>query len=572
MVEMVRDMSLDTKTIEFPSFMRWHDVERNKDIKVPVMKTGNQAYIESGFSGWKDYIYTQLINQSFSLADLSPDNSFGFWTSELAITEKHYTHGLWEVYLKKEVTQVQVNTSQGIPKGKSTAVRTPFDKFNVTIRVYYNDFEHRYTPVFGLTTSAFIGGNSGDWIPVVLCHCNPENISSDYDYGTDKDFITRYLGFLTTQPYYNPKYWEEDEFTTYLGDVLLQNGHNWVQSDDFTMLKEESPQGTPSDEDPDRGGDGKGTRPDEDITDNVLPDEMVIDCDLVTMYNPTKSMVRNISAWLWSSDFFDNVKKNFASPMENIISFHSIPIPLSSTPKAFYCGGIRPIDSFNVPVLTKQFYNVSMGSVTIPKYFGSALDLSPYVNINLYLPFIGIVPLSPDDYFNGTISVDYNIDAYSGTCVARVMLSGNRNKILGQYKGNCATQFPISGKDYSAMYGNVIGSALGLGGSVATGNVGGAVMNALQMTQAKPQYQYSNGLANVSGLDVNYPYLIIHSPVQSLPRNYGEFIGYPSNITVNALSEVTGYTEIETIHLDGIGCTQDELLEIETLLQNGVIL
>lgn len=563
-------MSLDVKTIEFPVFMRWHDVERNKDIKVPVMKAGNQAYIDSGFEGFKQYIYTQLIDQSFSLSDLSPDNSFGFWTSELAITEKHYTHGLWEVYLKKEVTQVQVATSQGIPKGKSTAVRTPFDKFNVTIRVYYDDFDHRKTPVFGLTTSSFIGGNSGDWIPIVFCHCNPENISTDYDYGTDKDFITRYIGFMTTQPYYNPKYWKEDEFTIYLGDVLLQNLHNWVQSDDFTMLREETPQGTPSDEDPDRGGDGTGTRPDEDIDDDVLPDEFIVNCDLVTMYNPNQSMVRQISAWLWSDEFFDNIRKNFASPMENIISFHSVPFPLSTTMRPFHVGGIQPIASFSVPTLTKQFYNISMGSVKIPKFWGSCLDLSPYVKIELFLPFIGVVPISPDDFITGSLAVDYNVDAFSGNCVARVKLTGSRNKILGQYKGNCATHYPISGRDYSQFYKDVAGGLIGAGASLGGGSINGAVANAMQVAYAKPNYQYSNGTQGMNGLDVNYPYLIIHSPVQSLPKQYGHFVGYPSNITATVES-LQGYSEIEYIHLEGLSATDEEKKELEAILKSGVI-
>ena len=49
-----------------------------------------------------------------------------------------------------------------------------------------------------------------------------------------------------------------------------------------------------------------------------------------------------------------------------------------------------------------------------------------------------------------------------------------------------------------------------------------------------------------------------------------EFIGYPSLITVQ-LTELKGYTEVQSIHLENIPATQEELAEIESLLEGGVI-
>ena len=66
------------------------------------------------------------------------------------------------------------------------------------------------------------------------------------------------------------------------------------------------------------------------------------------------------------------------------------------------------------------------------------------------------------------------------------------------------------------------------------------------------------------------PYLILISPRQALPSKQNEFIGYPSLITVQ-LTELSGYTEVQSIHLENIPATQEELAEIESLLEGGVI-
>ena len=73
------------------------------------------------------------------------------------------------------------------------------------------------------------------------------------------------------------------------------------------------------------------------------------------------------------------------------------------------------------------------------------------------------------------------------------------------------------------------------------------------------------------GMGIQVPYLLISIPKMSKPNNYGYYYGYPSNITYK-LGNLSGYTEIGSIHLDGFYCTNSELEEIESLLQGGVIL
>ena len=71
-------------------------------------------------------------------------------------------------------------------------------------------------------------------------------------------------------------------------------------------------------------------------------------------------------------------------------------------------------------------------------------------------------------------------------------------------------------------------------------------------------------------LAIQKPYLILTRPRQAHPANQNHYTGYPSFITEN-LSELSGYTEIEQIHLENVQATDSELNEIVSLLESGVI-
>lgn len=87
----------------------------------------------------------------------------------------------------------------------------------------------------------------------------------------------------------------------------------------------------------------------------------------------------------------------------------------------------------------------------------------------------------------------------------------------------------------------------------------------------KPQIEKSGSISGSAGvLNMQTPYLILIRPRQALPNKQNGFIGYPSLITVQ-LTELSGYTEVQSIHLENIPATQEELAEIESLLKGGVI-
>lgn len=369
--------------------------------------------------------------------------------------------------------------------------------------------------------------------------------------------------------------------------VSEEDTHNPSQQTDIwfewltgsTESKEDEPG-----EDTDAGIDnepGGGTTSVTFVTDSItlpgLPSKGIANSGLCGIYVVTGTQMRQLSQFLWSANFFDNIIKNMASPLENIISFGVVPWSSFNTTSSTI--GIGNIDTgITASKLTNTYYSLDCGSVNISEIYGSYADYEPYSKIWLYLPYIGMVDLPTDDVARaGSINVVYYFDVFSGSCVAHINCFTNGAwNLLQEYEGNLFTSLPITGANYMQMYNQLAHSALGAAASIATENYGGLLMNAVQASTAKPQYARSGSVSNVAGLmSVQKPYIVKAIPVvvESKPA-FKNTHGYVSNINVNVGTQ-KGYlrarvnnTMLTNIH----GATNEELEEIKNLLAQGIFI
>lgn len=330
------------------------------------------------------------------------------------------------------------------------------------------------------------------------------------------------------------------------------------------------------------GGDGIGVNPDEieKILPPDLPDISALTTGLLTIFAPSLAQIQNLGDFLWSSAFdVDSLKKLFGNPMESIIGLGILPIkPILSGSKSVKIGNIDT--GVVMPYINNQFVKKSCGSVSVNKYIGSFMDYSPYTNIQIYLPYIGVKSLSPDDVMNDTISVEYNVDVLTGGCAC--IISTSKKGVLYQYNGNCIVNVPLTAINYSgaiqnavSAVGSIATSAIGMATGVApltiAGVTGLATSAANTAISSKPQIERSGNMGGSAGmLSVQRPYLIINRPNLSTPKDLNKFGGYPTNITLK-LSEVTGFTMIDSIRLDNLPCTDNEKEELLTILKKGAI-
>ena len=331
--------------------------------------------------------------------------------------------------------------------------------------------------------------------------------------------------------------------------------------------------------------DPKPTDPDPDPDYDPNPDPIpwpdlptggdAISTGFIRVYAPTSGQLQTLAGKLWDdgvNEFHDIITKIQNDPMEAIISLHSVPYNVVGTNRECVIGNYS--SGVTMPAVTQQWYTINLGSLYLAENWASALDYAPYNQIDIFLPYIGVRSMQVDDVVGKTISVKYNTDVLSGATVASIMCG---DSVLYSYNTVLSNEMPITQSSYGPMYSNIlngIGNVLsGYGAAGAPGAGASAVGSAINVAMSK-QHSISRG-GSIGGtygcMSHFYPYLIIHRPIQSLASGFKHFKGYPSNITTQ-LSAISGYTEIESIHLDGIKCTQAERDEIRALLYNGVIL
>ena len=286
---------------------------------------------------------------------------------------------------------------------------------------------------------------------------------------------------------------------------------------------------------------------------------------LWSIYNPTLEQVNQFGSWLWSSDFVEQLKKLFSDPMQAIIGLHKVYSPVQTTGQGtIKCGYL---DS-GVPskLVSEQYVTVYCGSVDMQEYFGNVFDYSPYTEISIYLPFIGIRQLDPSDVMRSTISVKYHIDVFTGACLAEVNVQRDASGgILYTFSGDAAVRYPVSSGSYMGIVSGLIG--------VATSLVSGNMLPALGgATRLHTNVERSGSFTGNSGaMGSKVPYIIISRPQTAMANKFETLSGYPSN-TYTPLSACKGFTQVKYCHVENLYATETEKNEIERMLKEGVIL
>lgn len=327
------------------------------------------------------------------------------------------------------------------------------------------------------------------------------------------------------------------------------------------------------------GGGGYGFWNDDRTGNQPLPTTSIIDTGMCSIYLPSKALLKDFSNYLWSNDFFDNILKNYQSPLENIISLSIIPA-IAQPDDARYISIGNCTTNILCTITNEQYVSVECGKIDLKEHYGNFSDYSPNTSIDIYLPYIGYRQIDIDDFMSGKIRVRYQCDILTGDCVAEIYCEGKgKSKLMYTFNGNISYNVPLSGANYLQYYlsivsgiGNVAtGVAQGIGGN-PLGGIGAAASGVGQILTSKPSYGRSGSLGSAAGyLSYRRPFLVRKSPINTTAKNLAQESGYISN-KGQKIGEYSGFTKCAAVVLDGITATKSELDEIESLLKEGVII
>jgi len=364
--------------------------------------------------------------------------------------------------------------------------------------------------------------------------------------------------------------------------------------------------------DTDEGGQYVGGGGDQtvDNDDSVIPANPTITAEnsgFVNIYSPTLQQVDSLFHYMWSNigSLDTNLRKMFANPVDAVIGFSMFPFSIEKKAQTtlVYMGDVNTGLRFYEP--TSQFQELNCGDFYIKPFWNGFMDYAPYTKMSLYLPFIGNIDLDVDFFMGKTMNITYKIDLFSGACIAYLAYVNGVNKyVYDTYVGSCACPVPINNNEWSNTYNAILGiahditsSAITLGSAFSRRqhtkkknavsknksnrnlmwntaetleeNAFDAVSNVMN---SKPAIQRAGSIGSTAGfMAFRKPFIIVTRPNQNVPPNQNHYTGFPCHKTL-ALIDCSGYTEIESIELDNISATDDELDEIRTLLFSGVYL
>lgn len=340
------------------------------------------------------------------------------------------------------------------------------------------------------------------------------------------------------------------------------------------------------------GGDGDHDHNSDDIGIPSLPTLSATATGFVTMYKANLAQIQAVAAEMWTSTIWDALKGLFTDPMDYIVSVDISPVTPELSQGLYYpvVGNVLGADvklSTPMNIVTNQYVEVDCGTINLSKYYGSALDFSPYEKVQIHLPYVGVKDLDIDEVMGHDIGVKYHCDVMSGACVAFVTINGKNidQTVRYEFTGNIISHIPITARSFDEVIKSVaslgataalsaISAGAASGGQIADREGGAQVQGseASNVMTCKPNVQRAGALSTQLGyLGVQIPYITRTIPRQSLPENYSTYEGYPSNIT-ETLGSLSGFTKVYSIRPNGFTCTSEELDELITLLKGGIIL
>ena len=322
--------------------------------------------------------------------------------------------------------------------------------------------------------------------------------------------------------------------------------------------------------------DGGNPDPPEEETDPDFPPEpsfSATDSGMITLFNPDLTELQALASYMWSSNFdISQLFKIFGDPIDAILGLSITPVAVTHGSAAqFFVGNIAT--GVTMYKCAKQFESLDCGSLNVTKKYGSYLDYAPYTTAEIYLPFIGTLPIDINDIMGKTVRLMYRFDLISGACCAMIACGG---KVLYTFVGQCSASIPITGHDWTNSVNGVLTIAASVASIAATQGAaaptGIPAIASATINAAKQNIQKSGSLGGAGGmLGPLMPCLIITRPRAAWPKNLKAYEGYPSFIS-EKLGDIHGYTEVYKVHLEGIPATDAELTEIENILKGGVLL
>ena len=525
------DIGLDFEKIVFPDPDGYHGVSTKSYPVIPQNPKFKLGENNEGFSN-------QRLNIDPDHAVITvPASSEGTWITAQATLSK------WnETVIPKEEYELRYTASDNY----QDILKTAYD--------YYHDDAQRYFKIDNTDKQAraYLGSYTS-------------SVWGDHQWTKEQVNMmpVRVYNLLVTK--------KLDQAQKYVADGTLPD--DVYVSKPYPGDQDKKPTDTPDEDGED--GDLK------DDVDKIIPKEP--DATSVTLsnthyYRLSKEDLKSFFIDLWSLDFsdiiFNQVTGVYSNLVENVISLRWFPVPLQAlgeigTTEAIKLGYTTLATSGTTLQSTAPL--MTGGAFDIKPVYNSYMDYAPYTDMQVFLPFYGMLDLDTNLFMNHLLSVQYTVDIASGLITYYI---SRDDTIVQQVQAKCGIDIPITLSSMidvaSEISNNVVSKSVSLASATAEGSPIGMVGSMLGNTSA-PHMKYLSGISENGALYGNRKVtLFIKHPQYNRPANYASTVGYPSYGKFK-LSSLSGFTVVENPRLsmtDKMSLSEYE--EIIEFLQGGI--
>lgn len=278
--------------------------------------------------------------------------------------------------------------------------------------------------------------------------------------------------------------------------------------------------------------------------------------------------------WLWGNN-----------PIDFLIDCYYVPFSLSH----FYTLGSAGVkfgtyafpNAGTFPIVTDANGNrIVLFNTFFSRIYGDWRDFA-YVTYDLYLPFLGFVPLDVNKYMDKNVKCEMMFDVTTHNLRYYLYADGI---VTDRFDASVGINLPLMATDQVNKAKmdiqntkDTVNAGIGVVGSLAVGNVGGSISGIMDLAQGMasvmgqktPEKVVGGFSSSMNIYDIKYAYLRITENKHLVPNNLHGVYNYPSYY-IGTLDALSGYCEIEDIQLKS-NCSEYEYNEIKNILKGGVI-
>jgi len=212
---------------------------------------------------------------------------------------------------------------------------------------------------------------------------------------------------------------------------------------------------------------------------------------------------------------------------------------------------------------------VDSTSVSIPWQVSDFRRRSPFTEVYLYIPYIGMVKLSSENLAGqSSVTVQYALCVRDGSLIVTVT-SGS--EILGQYNANVSAAVPIGVSNINIP--RAAQSIIQGAGTIASNNPVGLGLAAIQFGDSvTPNFSCIGGLDGIAATAANQNitcYTVFHD-TNVAPNSEIATIGSPT-MAPKSLATLTGFVQTNSASVEG-AMSAPERNKINRLLDSGIFI